>query len=191
MQIRQFLNLINLQGWPKPAGWSSWRPVACVVLIYAAIAAQWFIYLIGMSSKRLFFSPVFLFHPFHTFPRALCIFPHQRSKKKKKEKKNLSVLLSQLMPTWAHDMLITPILCRLLDTSIHLLMCICYLSFSFSFFLILFGSWWPENSWHALQRSHLSYFKSGKHSAKKATLFFKLHLLQKDRLTLCTYLWSN
>lgn len=40
MQIRQFVNLINLQGWPKPAGWNSWGPVACVVLIYAATALQ-------------------------------------------------------------------------------------------------------------------------------------------------------
>lgn len=182
MQIRQ-LNLINLQGWQSPAGWSSWKPSVCVVLIYAAIAVQWFIYLIGMSSKSLFVTPVFLsfctllfmlFHVHNTF------FPI----KKYKKNINLSVLLSQVKLTWAHDMLITPILCCLLDTSIRWLMCICGHSFSFSSFLILLRSWWPENSLHALQRRYFNYFKRKPNPATilPNCLFFwlHLHLLEKD-----------
>lgn len=32
--------MINLRGWPRPAGWNSGRPVGSVVLIYPALALQ-------------------------------------------------------------------------------------------------------------------------------------------------------
>lgn len=44
--------MINLWGWPRPAGCNSGRPVGSVVQICSAIALpRWFIHLIGMNSK--------------------------------------------------------------------------------------------------------------------------------------------
>lgn len=54
MQIKHSVNLINLQGWPKPAGGNSGGPVGSVVRICSAIALRWFICLIGMNLKILF-----------------------------------------------------------------------------------------------------------------------------------------
>lgn len=120
MQIKHSMNLINLRGWPRPAGWNSGRPVGSVVLIYSAIALQWFIYLIGMDSNILLFS---LFLPsFHT----LCFTPISMhtlcwmsclcsSKREKKLTCQYSLVRSGL----TFEMLIALIRYRLLDTSMR------------------------------------------------------------------------
>lgn len=68
MQIKHSTSLINLRGWPSPAGWNSGRPVGNAVLIYSAFALQWVIYLIGMNLKNSVFlcshlSTTLLFSP--------------------------------------------------------------------------------------------------------------------------------
>lgn len=120
MQIRQSMYLINLQGWPKPAGWNSGTPFGSVVLIYAAIALQWFIYLIGMNSKSLIFSLVFPFFcslcltPINT--HILCWMSWLSSPKRTKKP---TCQYSKVRSGLTFEVLIVPILYRLLDKSVR------------------------------------------------------------------------
>lgn len=114
------MNLINLRGWPKPAGWNSGRPVGSVVPIRSAPAPQWFIYLIGMNSKDSVFS-LSLFSPPLRGPRFTTVNTHtlcwmsclSSSKRKKKPTCQNSSVGSGL----TFEMLTPPILYRLLDAS--------------------------------------------------------------------------
>lgn len=95
------MNLINLRGWPKPAGWNSGRPVGSVVPIRSAPAPQWFIYLIGMNSKEFCFPSLALLAspshpPLHNRKHAYALLDELFILIKEKEETHLSELFSQV-----------------------------------------------------------------------------------------------
>lgn len=150
-----------------------------------------------MSSKSLFFSPIFLFFYillFILFHVHNAFSPIKEAPKKKKSNQLFSSFKSGYahLSSWYgyHTDSVLP-------STIRWLIYICGLSFSFSSFLILLGSWWPENSWHALQRRHFSYFKTKPNPATilpKSWLFFSDCICifwSKIFFALCPYLWSN
>lgn len=148
MQIKHSMNLINLRGWPRPAGWNSGRPVGSVVLIYSAIALQWFIYLIGMNSKDSVFLSLlaFLSHPqFHTHNHAYILLDELFILIKEEKETHLSVLFSQVRAhLWDAHCTDAVSAFRHINETVGWLMCICCLSFPFSSHLIHLGSWWAR-----------------------------------------------
>ena len=140
------MNLINLQGWPKPAGWNSGRPVGSVVLIYSAIALRWFIYLIGMNSKILFISLLSCL-PFHTLcftpinMHTLCWMSCLSSSKREKKPTCQYSLVRSGLTFWDAHCTDCASAFRHINETEEWLMCICCLSFPFSSHLIPSGSW--------------------------------------------------
>lgn len=101
MQIKHSVNLINLRGWPEPAGWNSGRPVGSVVAIRSALALQRFILFNWDELERFCFPSLAPLAspsrpPLHTRKHAYTLLDELFILTKEEEETHLSELFSQV-----------------------------------------------------------------------------------------------